>query len=182
MSAPLFAAHSGRHAALQSPRPAIFRRALRTLRRKPAVPDAAPVAPGTATAQREFADAMHAVSEPYLPPAPLPQRQGWAPITQEPPRPEMTGPARAWDPGDGLASFPLVPRFVPQPVYGERCQLDVAEAERLSDAASIPAQLCVHCDVPIEQCYAGCWHHLDGRESVFCSDSGRTAEPKAAAS
>jgi len=49
------------------------------------------------------------------------------------PAPEPTGPDRAWDPGDGLG--PQVPIARPwtadQVAYGvDRCQLDVAEAER----------------------------------------------------
>jgi len=61
-----------------------------------------------------------------------PGKQPWL-TGQQPaiPVPEAAGPDRAWDPGDGLGpDVPLARPYAPQPVYGEACQLDVAEAER----------------------------------------------------
>lgn len=51
------------------------------------------------------------------------------------PAPEPSGPARAWDPGDGLGpDVPIARPFAPTPTWNEKCQLDVAEAERLKEA------------------------------------------------
>jgi hypothetical protein len=119
---PLFRPHHGGHR--DPARPVVGASARRT---PPRVESAAAAGTGPGRAAPGSAPSLPGTARHDITRQP---RQPWhtAPLPAMPAPP----PQHAYDPGDGLFLVPLARPYAPAPVYGEACQLDVREAERLA--------------------------------------------------